>query len=771
MDLSENQNYRFGEVEVDLSRNCILHKGQEKHLRQKAFQVLVYLLKNKERLVSKNELFENIWEEASVTDDVLVQCIKEIRRVLDDNPNQPRFIKTVPKLGYRFIADLENQKIIKDQPLKIEVEERLKENLPQVKTQNSQTFFQKYRFLLITLTLVILLVPATIYYLGQSNAAKTEVVLPIIEGKKTVAVMFFENKSATPEFNWLQEGLTDMLITDLSRSEKLTVLSRAGLYNFLENRNSKNLTLDEYFEIAKKVQAEFLITGSFANIGERLRFDIQLFETQTKNLLTTESLILEKPEQILSEVDLLSLKITNKLQATPAEKPNLAEVMTNNLEAYRFYSLALEKANGLQVKDGLQLLEKAVALDPEFAMAHARIGYIYAVTWGWALKGKPHLEKAYSLSNRLTEKDRLYIQAWYAVANSDFISSINTYQEILKKFPLETEAYLRLALLLRGEEKFDEAILVLRQGLNIDPNSPNLHNSLGGTFSLQGKHNEAIYEHLQYVTLRPNEPNAYDSLGLSYHWAGQHEKAIAEFNKALKLNPNFEIAQIHLGNTYFQSGRYDLAIDCYKKYIAAAPSKLERARGFSSLAYVYRKQNKLTESLEAATQAAKEEETSITELFISAVNRADWSTAENLKVNILTDSNYSNRGARFSPRYKFYFIGYLALKKGENDVALENFKQALSHPPFPWSIDSYEDCLANAYLEIGDYDRAINEYQRILQLNPNYPFARFSLAIALEKKGFIEESKQNYQSFLKNWESADPNLPEIIQAKQSLKEN
>lgn len=767
MDLSENQIYRFGEAEVDLSRNCLLLNGEEKHLRQKAFQVLVYLLKNKERLVSKNELFENIWEETAVTEDVLVQCIKEIRRVLEDSPNQPRFIKTVPKLGYRFIAKLENhESLIK----KFEAEtEEFIENPLQLKAQNLNSFFQKYRFLLITLLLIILLLPLTIYYLGQSNAAKTEVVLPIIEGKKTIAVMFFENKSATPQFNWLQEGLTDMLITDLSRSEKLTVLSRAGLYNFLETRSSKNLTLDEYFEIAQKVQAEFIITGSFGNIGERLRFDIQLFDVQTKNLLTTESLIVEKPEQILSEVDLLSLKITNKLEASPAEKPNLASVMTNNLEAYRFYSLALEKANGLQAKDGLQLLEKAVTLDPEFAMAHARIGYIYTVTLGWAAKGKPHLEKAYSLSNRLTEKDRLYIQAWYAVANSDFTSSINTYQEILKKYPTETEAYLRLALLLRGEEKFEEAILVLRQGLNVDPNSPNLHNSLGGTFSIQGKHSEAISEHLQYVALRPNEPNAYDSLGLTYHWAGQYEKAIEEFNKALKLNPNFEIALIHLGNTYFQSGRYYLAIDCFKKYIAAAPSKLERARGYSTLAYVYRKQRKLAESFEAAKQAAKEEETSITELFISAVNKSDWTTAENLKVSILTDSGYSNRGARFSPRYKFYLIGYLALKKGENEVALENFKLALSHPPFPWSIDSYEDCLANAYLETGDYDKAIAEYQRILQLNPNYPLARFSLALALEKKGLIEESKQNYQIFLKSWELADQNLPEIIQAKQSLK--
>ncbi len=105
--LSEKQIYRFADVEVDLSRGCLLREGEEKHLRQKAFQVLVYLLENSERLVAKNELFETIWKDTAVTDDVLVQCVKEIRRAIGDDSHQPRFIKTVPKSGYRFIGTIE----------------------------------------------------------------------------------------------------------------------------------------------------------------------------------------------------------------------------------------------------------------------------------------------------------------------------------------------------------------------------------------------------------------------------------------------------------------------------------------------------------------------------------------------------------------------------------------------------------------------------------------------------------------------------------------
>lgn len=767
-DLSEKQIYRFGQVKVDLFRNCVLLEGEEKHLRQKAFQVLIYLLENRERLVSKDELFEKIWHETAVTDDVLVQCVKEIRRAIGDDSHQPRYIKTVPKAGYRFIGEV-GTFIEEFTQFEVEIEEEFESQPPPSLPPNKPNFFQNYRILLAFALVAICLSAIGFYFYGRSNPAKTEVRLPVIEGKKTVAVMFFENKSETKELDWLREGLTDMLIADLSRSEKLTVLSRAALQNFLENRNLTKVNFDETVEITQIVQADFLITGSFAVIGERLRLDVQLFETKTKNLLTSESLIVEKPEQILSEIDLLSLKISHQLDAPPIEKPSLGLGMTNNLEAYRYYSLALEKASGVQAKEALELLEKAIALDNEFAMAHARIGYIYAVVWGRADKAKPHLEKAFSLFSRLTEKDRLYITAWYAAANLDFPAGINAYREIIQKFPTETEAYWRLGLILRGEEKFEEAILVLRQGLAIDANYPSLHNALGGTYSLLGRHAEAIAEHERFVTLKPNEANPHDSLGLSYQWAGEYEKAIAEYKRALQLNPNFEIAQVHLGNAYFQSGRYQEAIEAFKKYIAIAPSKLERSRGFACLSQVYRRQGDLTAALEAASQAAQEEPLQVSELYLLAADRRDWATTEKLKGKVFADT-FSGRGARQSLRIRFYFLGYLALKKGETETALENFREALRNQPLTWNIDSYEDCLANAYLEIGRYDEAIIEYRRILQLNPNYPLAFYNLARSLQAKGSTEEAKTTYQKFLEVWKSADANIPEVILANNYLKQ-
>src|SRR5215471_8929727 len=96
--------YLLDGFEIDAAQLCLRRNGEEQHLRSKTFQVLLYLLEERNRLVTKNELIERIWPDTSVTDNTLEQCLAEIRRVLGDNSRQPRFIKTIPRAGYRFIG-------------------------------------------------------------------------------------------------------------------------------------------------------------------------------------------------------------------------------------------------------------------------------------------------------------------------------------------------------------------------------------------------------------------------------------------------------------------------------------------------------------------------------------------------------------------------------------------------------------------------------------------------------------------------------------------
>ncbi|HEY3027298.1 MAG TPA: tetratricopeptide repeat protein [Pyrinomonadaceae bacterium] len=781
--------YRLDGIEIDTSRACLKRDGQEQHLRQKTFNVLVYLLEQRQRLVTKNELIENFWAETAVTDNALEQCLAEIRKVLGDDSRHPRFIKTVPRAGYRFIGMVEE--VAPEQTLSEEPQhrpgtsraaEKSVKDIPSAETALASPKPFRWiarRSVVIWSAVILVAVFAFTFYLirGRSSASPVSLTLRQDAGQRPVAVMFFDNQSGSADLDWLREGLADMLITDLSRSKNLSVLSRQQLHVLLDrigHNESEKIRLDEALDVAQKSQAKILIMGAFARLGEQIRIDAQLHDARDGQLLAAERLVVNEPAQILTQVDLLSLKLASHLGAPSDQEANagLTSVMTNNLEAYRYYSLGVEKAQAVRSPEAIALLQKAVALDSEFAMAYARLGYVYAVTWDHQDEGKPYLEKAFQLSGRLTEKDKLYITGWYAIANRDYPSAIRSFREIVAHFPLEVEAYRRLSQLLRGEEQFDEAIELLKQGLVIDSGAKDLYNALGGAYSDAGRHDEAITMFQRYVDLGPQEPNAHDSLASGYQWAGRYEEAIQEYQRALMLKPDFEVAIVHLGNAYFQLGLYREAVEQYRRYISLAPSDLERSRGFNCIAQVQQRIGKLVEAERTAKQAinsVRPDEADLARIFMITLEKGDLATAGKLEGKIESVyAQYSVRGSRSSQRPLLYLRGSFDLKNGRSAEAIENFKEALKHTPQTWNIDAYEDCLANVYLELGRLDEAITEYERILKLNPNYPLVHYHLAEAYERKGQPDRARSEYQRFLQVWKDADADIPEVVVARKAL---
>ncbi|MBV9303069.1 MAG: tetratricopeptide repeat protein [Acidobacteriaceae bacterium] len=650
--------YRCAEIEIDCRQGCIRREGGEQYLRPQSFHILIYLIEHRDRLVSKEELIENFWPGISVTDNALVQCVADIRKVLSDDPHQPRFVKTIPRIGYRFIGPLE-------------------ECCP---------------------------------HLVEPVHAH--------EGIETSGASGHQIESAQGELKSKGEEIKRPLI---------------GL--------------------AQKLALAAFAAGVFIVF---LRFSPHPTERHTD------------PPLAAPRSSGLAADHRPSAPSSTANETSLAEVMTNNLEAYRYYSLGVREAQGFENAQAVELLHKAVQVDPTFAMAYARIGFAYAVTDFLPEKGKPYLEKAIQLSDHLTEKDRLYVTAWYAIARNDYPAAIAHLRQIVTEYPAENEAYARLGRLLYREEHPAEAIATLQQGLTTARENSELYNVLGICYLGLMRYEEAIAAHQRYVQLDPKEPNAHDSLGMSYEQSGRFDEALDEYKAALFLNPAFEPAMIHLGDVYAQRGQYREAIRQYERYIRVTRSNAARAVGYGSIAQVWQRMHEPARGEIAAKNEMKCEKGAVWNSLLFALDRGDTVRASQLKEKLFENFPYPERGVRQELRSYDYYLGTLALKRRETEQAISHFKSALQHLPPSSGLDLYEDCLANAYLETGHPDEAIAEYRRILRLNPSYPLAEYHSARAYEQKCQFDQSRLAYERFLRISRYADPDVPEVIHAKRSL---
>ena len=220
MQLLDKPIYRVGEIEIDPARNCLRLHNEEWTLRQKSFQVLLYLLEHRERSVSKEELLKNIWDGAAVTDDTLVQIIVELRKTFGDDSRHPQFIRTSPKIGYHFIGPVSEPRSEPSQLIEIEEVTTVQVEYEQIEMEGqgdrrmggllrrvSASPRRRVVFASLGIGLLLALTANWLVQRRASERSTAAVTLPRVLGKKSVAVMYFENRANDRELEWLREGL------------------------------------------------------------------------------------------------------------------------------------------------------------------------------------------------------------------------------------------------------------------------------------------------------------------------------------------------------------------------------------------------------------------------------------------------------------------------------------------------------------------------------------------------------------------------------------
>jgi tetratricopeptide (TPR) repeat protein/DNA-binding winged helix-turn-helix (wHTH) protein len=775
--------YLFPPFELDVVRGCLRCNGEELPLRHQSFYLLHYFLEHPGVILTKNQLTEAIWNDTSVTDNALVQCVTEIRRDLNDDPQNPRYIKTVSKVGYRFIADVEairapapapaaeSQRISIVHPAHPSEAPRSpgehtadeQANVVRIQTQVPG----RWRLVALSIIALVLLVasgdktPSNGVVSRRSSAHA---------GPPILAVFSFSNDTGRADLDWLREGLSDMILTDLAHTRKWNVLSRETTDSLLGDGSTNSLTkLPKALTAAQSVHATEFIMGNLSASGEQVTIQVETRDGQDGHLVASDTALLNDPREIVAQAELLATGISRHLGFATDNAPPLADVMTSNVEAYRYYSLGVEKAEQFQNAQAIELFKKAIGFDPKFSMAYARIGYAYAVQDFQPEKARPYLERAQHYSNALPAMNRLYIEAWSAIARSDFNAAIGILKQIISQYPDETEAYCQLSRIERGQERIEEATTLLRQAIERNPDAKDLYNAYGLILLSMEHPQDAIGAYRQYVALAPQNPNAHDSLGMAYELAGQYDAALAEYSEALRFDPEFEPSIVHLGDTYYQQGRYRDALREYRRYIQVSDASEAKAIGYGDLATVYLTIGKLEDAESAANSEMSNHHNAVWNSLLIALRKHQQARARELEATLFANLPNPERGSPRDLRTEFFYRGSIELNKGDSQSAIAYFKSALQHLPPSSGIDMHEDCLANAYLQLGMYSDAVAEYQRILKLNPSYPLAYFHIGQAYQKIGDHQAATAALKHFLQANQSADQDTPAVLEANSDLR--
>ncbi|HEY3738458.1 MAG TPA: tetratricopeptide repeat protein [Bryobacteraceae bacterium] len=749
--------YRIEGMEVDVARGVLIRDGSELHLKPRAFQLLLHLIGARDRLVPKEELMSLLWKDAVVTDDVLTQCVGELRRTLRDDARNPRYLKTVPKRGYRFIADVEEVRpalaVVRQEVTTVEIQQTYVdegEPLPALLPQKSVRPRSSV-WVAAVATAALIGAAAGWFAIARPNPPAPAPV----PGKRQLVVLPFENQSGQSDLDWLRDGLADMLTATLTRSPSIDVLSREQAALWIGRLGKSGLPAA--IEVARHSHAGIAVTGSFARLGSEIRVDAQIYDGRTGKLLAADG-VTAGADQVLHQVEYLGARLSNALRASVAPG-DLASAMTNSLEAWRDYENGLRLIESVQTDEGIRLLEKAIALDPNFGMAYARIGYAHAVDGTDREAGLPYLRKAFEMGDRLSPKNRQHVLAWYALAKGDYQAAIRCYQELVAAYPNEIEAYYRLGNLLRGESRHAEAISVIRQAIALDPEDPKLYNGLATYHSELGHHREAIEAARQFVALAPNDPNAYDSLGLAYQFAGQYRDALAAMNQALARNAGFALAHVHRATLYWQMGRQRDALREELERASAGVSLFYRTRYWEQAAMQYWRLDQRVAARSAVTKV----------LSLQPRGYVTRNPALVLLPHPPDAAPIQGRGARFGLRSEFFYLAARSRANHQPDEMLENLRQTVRFAPAWGSGELLEDALADGYRELGRWEEAIAEYRRALGVFPGMGLARFHLAQALEHQGREEEAKTEYRRFLEVWRDADMELPAIREARAAIR--
>ena len=477
---SQSRIVRFGLFEADLERRRLRKSGLHFELHDQPFQILILLLERAGEVVTREEIRQRLWPGNTFVefDNGLNVAVTKLRTALGDDAENPRFIETVPRQGYRFVAPISVTSggaataVPTENPDARTVAPALPTALRQATVVTAAEGPTK-RHLAVGMMIVLLVVAAIATYhwraLLAGRASAKSSATPAIIPRRSVAVLGFRNLPGRPSEDWLTIAFSEMLSTELAAGGSLRLVSEEDV-----SRAKRDLRIADDDTLAKSTLAslridpgaDIVVIGSCTPLIEkghrRFRVDIRLQDTALGETIAEEAFTGDE-EDLFDVASRAGTRLRARLGLTPAstEAINAARaVLPSNEQAARLYAEGRAKFWDFDFLAARDLLVKAVAADPGNAAAHSALAEAWSAL-GYGATAQEQAKQALDLSSKLSREEQLSIEGRYRELTFDWPKAIEIYRALTQFYPDNLEYGLRLATVLSKAGRSEDSLLAV----------------------------------------------------------------------------------------------------------------------------------------------------------------------------------------------------------------------------------------------------------------------------------------------------------------------
>jgi DNA-binding winged helix-turn-helix (wHTH) protein/tetratricopeptide (TPR) repeat protein len=768
----------FGPYEADLHSGELRKSGTRIKIQDLPLRLLCVLAEHAGQVITRDELQKRLWPEDTFVDfeDGLNTAVKKLREALGDDPEKPRYIETIPRRGYRFMAQV--KEIAPPARAVVPSGERPATQVSSEPSVAVRGRPSRWKTWVAAAAAILIFLSGLGVWLLYGRPAFS------FNARDSVLVTDFENQTGDPRFD---EALRTAFTVSLAQSRHANVFPRVRIGSVLQmmgKSGTERVTPEVGREICQRENIRGLITGSITRTGQEYALSAELIDPQTGGTVRSYMERSYGEDHILDALDVIATDVRRDLgeslyQIHRADR-SLPQVTTTSLTALKQYADGTALWHQGKYKDAGTLLRAAVQTDPDFAMAHAALGDEYfSYIANAPVQGKEEYEKALALSARTTDRERLIIQTGFAADQGHILDADVLYRAYLSQYPDDWSMLSDYALLLRKHGRAPEAIAQYKELIRLAPDDAKTYVEMATAYRTLNQVPEALGAYAEGFRLDPQWLTTGDTAreyGFLLIQNSEDKKAEQIFSGMLDKPDTRESGTRSLALLDTYHGRFASARKRFEECLTILQNQsaaLSKARVHLWLAILADGEGDLRaerRELDASFdnfEALGPKVIFGTWLARQYVRGGALDKAEKLESLIapLTDTKSAEQRG-----YWQLLQGEIALAQGHADKAIELFTLSDTENSTGFSVEA----LARAYQQAGKTDDAIIWYEKFLSSpnraiswEPQQPWlaAHCTLAEDYLAKGDREKARQTLSRLVDLWKDADLNLVLLKQAK------